>query len=195
MFRIGHASSPMPSEIHKVTKKYHKGWSLWGDIEQAFGIDNPHSSFNQQKMAAERSRDFSSREAKKLRDWQEGLSNNAVQRKMADYKKAGINPIMVSQWGGADTPGGGMATTGMEQVSTITNSLLQGMGTAVGIGAMGKRLGSQQRFQKNEGKLNRLHSQQQNQLDRELKAELHRNTLNSQNERLSNWQRFRNVRN
>ncbi len=67
MFKIGHASSPSAKNIHKVAAKHHKGWSLIGDIEQAFGIDNPSSTFNQEKKAAQRSRDYSSMEANKLR--------------------------------------------------------------------------------------------------------------------------------
>ena len=42
-------------------------------------------------------------------DFQERLSNTAYQRAMADMKKAGINPIMVSKLGGASTPTGAMA--------------------------------------------------------------------------------------
>ena len=44
-------------------------------------------------------------------DFQERMSNTAYQRAMADMKKAGINPIMVSKLGGASTPTGAMAKT------------------------------------------------------------------------------------
>lgn len=42
-------------------------------------------------------------------DFQREMSNTAYQRAMADMKKAGINPIMVSKLGGASTPAGAMA--------------------------------------------------------------------------------------
>ena len=42
-------------------------------------------------------------------DFQREMSNTAYQRAMADMKKAGINPIMVSKVGGASTPAGAMA--------------------------------------------------------------------------------------
>ena len=44
-------------------------------------------------------------------DYQERMSNTAYQRAMADMRKAGINPIMVTKLGGASTPTGAMAKT------------------------------------------------------------------------------------
>ena len=49
--------------------------------------------------------------ANRQMDFQREMSNTAYQRAMADMKKAGINPIMVSKLGGASTPTGAMART------------------------------------------------------------------------------------
>ena len=45
------------------------------------------------------------------RRFQERISNTAIQRKMADAKAAGVNPILAVTEGGASSPGGSTAQT------------------------------------------------------------------------------------
>lgn len=53
------------------------------------------------------------------RKWQERMSNSAYQRATADMKKAGLNPMLAFQQGGASTP-----STSAAQVGSATKSAL-----------------------------------------------------------------------
>lgn len=64
-----------------------------------------------QQSSANKAMEFEAKEAQKLRDWQEMLSNTQYQRAVADLKKAGLNPILVAQHlSGASTPSGSSAS-------------------------------------------------------------------------------------
>lgn len=52
---------------------------------------------------------MAAREAKKNRDFQKMMSNTSYQRGMKDMRKAGLNPILAYQKGGASTPAGSAA--------------------------------------------------------------------------------------
>lgn len=75
--------------------------------------------------------DFNAEQAQIQRDWQTKMANTSYQRAMKDMEKAGLNPILAYSQGGAQVPGGAVATSG--------NSA---MGAASGVMATGGLLGA-----------------------------------------------------
>jgi hypothetical protein len=107
-----------------------------------YGMANKQAGFNakQNQIAM----DYNSAEAQKNRDWQEMMSNTAYQRAMADMKKAGLNPILAANLGGASTPGGASGTIAGASMG------LQGA-SAASISALGNGvLGSNYNMSQNE---------------------------------------------
>lgn len=75
---------------------------------------------------------FQAQQAQLQRDWEERMSNTAYQRAVTDMKKAGINPILAAQVGGASTPSGAAATISMPSAKSANAGL-----SSVGLPSIG----------------------------------------------------------
>lgn len=84
---------------------------------------------------ARRQRRWDAQQAQIARDWQERMSNTAVQRRMADMAAAGVNPVLAARFDATTPPGamahsapniGGAAVSGAQnatQIKTMQESL------------------------------------------------------------------------
>lgn len=83
-----------------------------------------------QTMLDNSARKFSSEEAEKQRAWEKMMSDTAVQRQVADYKAAGLNPWLAVQHAGlgASTPVGSTAQSSSGQASKADNKIAMAAG-------------------------------------------------------------------
>ena len=80
------------------------GGAIGGAIDQS-------QSQSSAKDATNSANAFNADQALTNREWQERLSNTAMQRRVADLQAAGLNPMLAYSQGGAAVPSGGYASS------------------------------------------------------------------------------------
>lgn len=74
---------------------------------------------------------FNEAEARKNREWQEKMRETSYQTGMSDMKKAGLNPLLAGNIGGAAMPSSAPATSSALPVPAQRNYLSEGISSAV----------------------------------------------------------------
>lgn len=127
------------SSANPNTYQYHFGDWISGNLS-AGRQQNKNNLFNQIEAAT--ARQFNAEEAQKNRDWQEYMSNTAYQRKMADLKAAGLNPILAAGGQPASTPSGGAATgSGAGSAGNVKGSFASFLGSMARVATSAVQVG------------------------------------------------------
>lgn len=109
------------------------GGGLFGGL---IGQGGQQATNAQQMAMFQEAERFNENAAWENRAWEQQMSSTAYQRSMDDMKKAGLNPILAANLGGASTPGAGAASIGTGPALGNPGSALQaGITSAADAGA------------------------------------------------------------
>lgn len=112
-----------------------------------FSVMGEQSANQQNTALTHQGWNVSSNEARIQRDWEEKMSNTAYQRATDDMKKAGINPMVAFQQGGASTPSGASASIASpNRVNNIMGGLSTSAMDAMRLGNEVAATGSQMKY-------------------------------------------------
>lgn len=111
------SSSTSSAKEDSVSDSYS---TTFGREASAEDIERAKEANAEQQRMWEQQAQFNSQEAEKDRMFQAAMANTSYQRVVKDMIAAGLNPMLAVQNGGAATPTGAMASSGLAQANKAT---------------------------------------------------------------------------
>lgn len=99
----------------------------FGAAQAVASIFSGGMDFEENQELARQANEFNMYEARRARDWSEKMSSTAYQRSREDMVKAGLNPMLMAQQGGASSPGASSASAVTPPQTHRRETAIQGM--------------------------------------------------------------------
>lgn len=136
---IGKAIDADNSALAAAANPFDTGYHF-GDILTGKGAARQQGA--SQYYLDELERAYNSAEAEKNRNWQEYMSSTEIQRRMADYKAAGLNPYLALQSIGGNTNATSAAQSSSGNADMAVSRAGALVGSAIGVAAIIKAVAS-----------------------------------------------------